>query len=153
LSYKGVVKVVSPKEVINELLVDVFNHILSIEADVLKQKGVRLSMTEVHVLEAVRNVDIPTMGNVAHKLRVTLGTLTTSVNVLVKKGHLTRERDESDRRKVYLKLTDSAFNVLKIHDAFHDEMISSLFKDLDLEKDEVLMKSLENISQYFKQRY
>jgi DNA-binding MarR family transcriptional regulator len=148
-----VVNVVSPKEVINELLVDVFNHILSIEAEVLKQKGVRLSMTEVHVLEAVRNVQIPTMGNVAHKLRVTLGTLTTSVNVLVKKGHLIRERDEADRRKVYLKLTDSAFNVLKVHDAFHDEMVSSLFKDLELEKDEVLMKSLENISQYFKQRY
>jgi len=145
--------VVSPKEVINELLVDVFNHILSIEADILRQKGVRLSMTEVHVLEAVRNVETPTMGNVAHKLRVTLGTLTTSVNVLVKKGHIIRERDESDRRKVYLKLTDTAHHVLKIHDDFHDDMVDSLFKDLQLEKDEVLMKSLENISQYFKQRY
>lgn len=144
---------VSPKEVINELLVDVFNHILSIEADVLRQKGVRLSMTEVHVLEAVRNVQIPSMGNVAHKLRVTLGTLTTSVNVLVRKGHLVRERDESDRRKVYLKLTDSAMRVLEIHDEFHNDMVSSLFKDLELEKDEVLMKSLENISAYFKQRY
>ncbi len=144
---------VSPKEVINELLVDVFNHILSIEADILRQKGVRLSMTEVHVLEAVRNVETPTMGNVAHKLRVTLGTLTTSVNVLVKKGHIIRERDESDRRKVYLKLTDTAHHVLKIHDDFHDDMVDSLFKDLQLEKDEVLMKSLENISQYFKQRY
>ncbi|MBN2300808.1 MAG: MarR family transcriptional regulator [Acholeplasmataceae bacterium] len=144
---------VSPKTVINELLVDVFNHILSIEADVLKQKGVRLSMTEVHVLEAVRNVETPTMGNVAHKLRVTLGTLTTSVNVLVRKGYLTRERDESDRRKVYLALTDNAIKVLKVHDEFHDEMIDSIFKDLELEKDEVLLKSLENISQYFKQRY
>ncbi len=144
---------VSPKELINELLVDVFNHILSIEAEVLKQKGVRLSMTEVHVLEAVRNVQVTTMGNVAHKLRVTLGTLTTSVNVLVRKGHIIRERDESDRRKVYLKLTDSAMHVLKIHDEFHDEMISSMFNDLELEKDEALMKSLENISTYFKERY
>ena len=32
---------VSPKVVINELLVDVFNHILSIESTVLKQKGVK----------------------------------------------------------------------------------------------------------------
>lgn len=144
---------VSPKELINELLVDVFNHILSIEAEVLKQKGVRLSMTEVHVLEAVRNVQVTTMGNVAHKLRVTLGTLTTSVNVLVRKGYIIRESDESDRRKVYLKLTDSALHVLKIHDDFHDEMISSMFNDLELEKDEALMKSLENISTYFKERY
>lgn len=144
---------VSPKEVINELLVDLFNHILSIESDVLKQKGVKLSMTEVHVLEAVRNVEIATMGNVANKLRVTLGTLTTSVNVLVRKGYIIRERDESDRRKVYLTLTENANGVLKIHEAFHDEMLESVFKDLELEKNEVLMKSLENISEYFKQRY
>ena len=144
---------VSPKEVINELLVDVFNHILSIENDILKKRGVKLSMTEVHVLEAIRNSEIPTMGSVAQKLRVTLGTLTTSINVLVRKNYVYRYRDESDRRKVFLKLSESALEVLRIHDEFHDEMISSLFKDLELEKDEVLMKSLENISQYFKQRY
>jgi DNA-binding MarR family transcriptional regulator len=145
--------VVSPKEVINELLVDVFNHILSIEADVLKQRGVKISMTEVHVLEAIKNSQIPTMGSVAQKLRVTLGTLTTSINVLVRKNYVVRYRDESDRRKVYLKLSDSALQVLKVHDEFHNEMVSSLFKDLELEKDEVLMKSLENISQYFKEHY
>jgi DNA-binding MarR family transcriptional regulator len=144
---------ISPKEVINELLVDVFNHILSIENDVLKKRGVKLSMTEVHVLEAVRNAEIPTMGNVAHKLRVTLGTLTTSVNVLVRKNFVYRYRDETDRRKVFLKLNQSALDVLKIHDEFHNEMVESLFQDLQLEKDELLMKSLENISEYFKQRY
>jgi DNA-binding MarR family transcriptional regulator len=144
---------VSPKEVINELLVDVFNHILSIENDILKKRGVKLSMTEIHVLEAIRNSEIPTMGNVAHRLRVTLGTLTTSVNVLVRKNFVYRYRDEADRRKVYLKLNDLAFDVLKVHDEFHNEMVSSLFRDLELEKDEVLMKSLENISRYFKQRY
>lgn len=144
---------VTPKEVINELLVDVFNHILSIESESLKKRGVKISMTEVHVLEAIRNSAVPTMGSVAQKLRVTLGTLTTSVNVLVRKNYVTRYRDEADRRKVYLKLTDSANEVLKAHDEFHDEMIHSMFKDLELEKDEVLMKSLENISQYFKSHY
>jgi DNA-binding MarR family transcriptional regulator len=144
---------VSPKEVINELLVDVFNHILSIEEDSLKKHGVKISMTEVHVIEAIKNSPIPIMGNVAQKLRVTLGTLTTSVNVLVRKNYVIRYRDDSDRRKVYLKLTDQAFEVLRIHEEFHNEMIESLFADLELEKDEVLLKSLENISQYFKNKF
>ncbi len=144
---------VSPKEVINELLVDVFNHILSIESEVLKKRGVKLSMTEVHVLEAIKDTIDPTMGNVANKLRITMGTLTTSINVLVRKSYVERYRDENDRRKVYLELNDSAKEVLIIHDEFHEEMVSSLLKDLDLEKDEVLLKSLENISNYFKQRY
>ena len=87
------------------------------------------------------------------KLRVTLGTLTTSINALVRKGYVVRYRDDADRRKVFLELTDLARNILRIHDAFHDEMIDSIFMDLELEKDETLMKSLENISNYFKQRY
>jgi DNA-binding MarR family transcriptional regulator len=145
--------VISAKEVINELLVDVFNHILSIEAEVLRQHGVKLSMTEVHVLEAIKNTAEPTMGNVANKLRITMGTLTTSINVLVRKNYVNRFRDENDRRKVFLELKESAKEVLKIHDEFHEEMVSSLLKDLDLEKDEILLKSLENISNYFKQRY
>lgn len=144
---------VSAKEVINELLVDVFNHILSIEAEVLKNRGVKLSMTEVHVLEAIKNTEDPTMGNIANKLRITMGTLTTSINVLVRKNFVNRFRDENDRRKVYIELLEPALEVLKIHDEFHEEMVSSLLKDLDLEKDELLLKSLENISNYFKQRY
>jgi len=141
------------KKLINELLVEVFNQILGIEADMLKEKGVKLSMTEVHVLEAIRNTEITTMGNVAKKLRVTLGTLTTSINVLVKKAYVTRYREETDRRKVYLKLNDSAYKVLKIHDEFHEEMISSIIDDLKIDEDEILVKSLDNINEYFKNKY
>lgn len=144
---------ISAKEVINELLVDVFNHILSIESDTLKDRGVTLSMTEVHVLEAIRNAKIPTMGVVAKKLRITLGTLTTAVNILVKKGYVYRYRDEIDRRKVYLKLDKPAIEVLAIHDQFHNEMVDALLKDLSLDKDEILLKSLANISKYFKEKY
>lgn len=141
------------KALINELLVEVFNQILSIEADILKEKGVKLSMTEVHVLEAIRNTEVTTMGNVAKKLRITLGTLTTSVNVLVKKEYVSRYREETDRRKVYLNLNESAFEVLEIHDSFHEDMISSIIDDLKIDEDEVLVKSLENISEYFKNKY
>ena len=144
---------VSAKSIINELLVDVFNQILSIENDVLRKRGVKLSMSEVHVLEAIRNAEVPTMGNVAKRLRITLGTLTTSINVLVRKNYVYRYRDESDRRKVFLKLTNVAKEVLKVHDSFHDEMIESVFKDLEIDKDEVLLKSLENLSNYFKKHY
>jgi DNA-binding MarR family transcriptional regulator len=141
------------KELINELLVEVFNQILSIESQVLKDKGVKLSMTEIHVLEAIRNTDVPTMGNIAHRLRITLGTLTTSVNVLVKKDFVTRYREETDRRKVYLKLNKSAMEALEVHDLFHEDMISSIIDDLKLDEDKVLIKSLENISDYFKDKY
>ncbi|OED59173.1 MarR family winged helix-turn-helix transcriptional regulator [Acholeplasma laidlawii] len=143
----------SAKEIINTLLVDVFNHILRIEEEKLKENNVKLSMTEVHVIEAIRNTEIPTMGEVAKRLRVTLGTLTTSINILVRKKMVYRYSDDKDRRKVYLKLTDDALKVLTIHDNFHEDMITSLFHDTDIENDEVLLKSLENITTYFKSKY
>ncbi|HKL94997.1 MAG TPA: MarR family transcriptional regulator [Haploplasma sp.] len=141
------------KDLVNELLVEVFNHILSIEESKLKEAGVELSMTEIHVLEAINNTNPPTMSNIATKLRVTVGTLTTSVSTLVKKNYVVRKRGVEDRRVVFIELTNSAVDVLKIHDEFHDEMIESVFKDLHIEEDEVLIKSLEKVNDYFKNNF
>ena len=142
-----------PKKVINELLVEVFNHILSIEGQTLRERGIKLSMNEVHVLEAISKTLEPTMTNIARRLRITVGTLTTSTNRLVEKGYATRHREELDKRKVLVSLTDRAVDVLKIHDQFHDEMIDATFSDMKLEEDEVLLQSLENLSKYFKKKY
>ncbi len=141
------------KKVINELLVEVFNHILSIEGSKLRERGVKISMNEMHVLEAVQKTADPAMSNIARRLRVTVGTLTTSVNRLVEKGYATRKREEEDKRKVMISLTDKAFTVLKIHEEFHEEMLSAVFEDMNLEQDEVLLQSLENLSEYFKNKY
>lgn len=143
----------TPKEVINELLVEVFNHILSIEGDALKSRGVKLSMNEVHVLEAIEKTEKPTMTQLATRLRVTVGTLTTAMNRLVEKGYCTRYREEDDKRKVFISLTKRAKEVLLVHKTFHDEMIDSIIKDMKLDQDEVLLNSLKNISTYFKNKY
>ena len=141
------------KALINELLVDVFNNILSIEEDVLESRGVKLSMKEVHILETVRNTPIPTMSAVAKHLRITMGTLTASIDRLVRKKYVRRGQQENDRRKVIIELIEPAFEVLKIHDEFHNEMIEAIFSDMKIDEDEVLLKSLENISNYFKEKY
>ena len=138
------------RNILNELLVDVFNHILDIEQNQLKKNGVNLSMNEVHVLEAVKLVKEPKMGDIAKKLRITVGSLTTSVNRLVKKGYIVRRDDEKDRRKVLLELTESAQKVLKVHEEFHNHLIDSLFLDMKIEDEVVLIKSLENILSFFK---
>lgn len=141
------------RQILNELLVVVFNQILSIESEYIRKNGVTLSMTEVHVLEAIRNVGIPIMSQVAKKLRVTMGTLSTSINILVKKGFVLRKKIDSDKRKVFLTLTEKSLPVLKVHDTFHDEMITNVIKDLSIDKNTVLIESLKTLSDYFKERY
>lgn len=143
----------SAKKVINELLVEVFNHILSIEGHTLRERGIKLSMNEVHVLEAIKKTEVPTMTNIAKRLRITVGTLTTSTNRLVEKGFAKRHREEEDKRKVIVSLTNRAIEVLKIHDQFHEEMLDAIFTDMKLDEDELLLQSLENLSEYFKNKY
>ncbi len=143
----------TPKRIINELLVEVFNHILSIEAEALRNRGIKLSMNEIHVLEAIEKTQNPSMTHLARRLRVTVGTLTTAMNRLVEKGYATRYREETDKRKVLIALTSKAVEVLKIHDEFHHEMIDATVNDLNLDKDEVLLRSLKNLSDYFKMKY
>lgn len=141
------------KQVINELLVEVFNHILSIEGETLRNKGITLSMNEVHVLEAISKTEEPTMTNIANRLRVTVGTLTTAMNRLVAKGYASRIREKEDKRKVIVSLTKKGQEVLDIHNQFHEEMLDATFADMKLDEDEVLLQSLENLSEYFKRKY
>ena len=68
------------KYVLNALLVVIFNQILSIEAEALRKQGVKLSMSEVHVLEAIMKTKEPNMGSVAKRLRSTLENITTIKN-------------------------------------------------------------------------
>ncbi len=138
------------KILINELLVDIFNRILAIESEELKQAGVTLSMNEVHVLEAIQFVNEPSMSFVAQKLGITVGSLTTAINTLFQKGYVTRYRLPEDRRKVLVKLEDNALEVLKIHKEYHDKMIDAIFEDLKVEEDLVLINSLSKVASYFK---
>ncbi|MBI9008830.1 MAG: winged helix-turn-helix transcriptional regulator [Tenericutes bacterium] len=139
------------RAIVNELLVDIFNRILAIEGENLKQKGIKLSMSEIHVLEAVTKVLEPTMTNIAKKLGITVGSLTVSVNTLYQKGYLSRERDQDDRRKVVIGLLPKAEEILEVHNDFHNDMVNSIFKDLGIDEDEVLISSLQKLSSYFKE--
>lgn len=141
------------RHTLNELLVYLFNYILYIEANNLKQKGVELSINEVHILERIEKASSNTMSHLARTLMVTSGTLTTNISRLEKKGYVERYRDENDRRIVRLRNTPKAPEVLKIHDEFHENMINKAIGDLGLEENEVLNATLENILEYFSDMY
>lgn len=141
------------RKILNELLVEMFNHILVLEQKNLQDKGVKLSMSEVHTLENIKKSESKTMSDVAKRSLVTQGTLTVAVNRLQEKGYIIREKDEVDRRIVRLNLTAKAIKVLEIHDQFHQEMIDSFIKDLQVDEDLALIDSLSKIMDYFRLNY
>ena len=136
------------RHTLNELLVYLFNYILAIEEKNLRDQGVDLSMTEVHILEAIQKSESNMMSALAKRLMVTQGTLTVSTSKLVK-----RVKEEKDKRIVRLHLTDKASAVLEVHERFHEEMIDKALNELDVDKEQELIRSLKNIMKFFKEKY
>ena len=140
--------------VINELLVDVFNDILAIEQNVIKTGQFSdLTITEVHTIEAISIKEPRSMGEVAKDLKITVGTLTTAVNNLVKKGYVERVRSEEDRRVVTVSLTHKGKVLYKLHLRFHLEMVRETIKGLNDNEEKILINSLEQLSLFFKKKY
>ena len=142
------------QELLNKLLVQLFNDILHIEENSLKNIDLMdLSMTEIHTIEAVGIKDAKTMGEIAHDLRITVGTLTTAITKLIKKGYVERKRIEEDRRVVLVNLTSKGEEVYKVHQVFHEEMICAMLSNFSDEEEQVLSKSLEKLNNFFEEKY
>ena len=94
------------------MLVNLFNEILRLEEEaIITDKYKDISNNDMHIIEAV-GLGGGNMSSIAAKLKITVGSLTTSMNSLVKKRvYVKRERSEKDRRG-YL-------SSLQIRDVWH----------------------------------
>ncbi len=139
---------------INEILVQLFNDVLQIEEQSLKN-GIfsDVSITEVHTIEVIGMYNERTMSEVAQKLKITVSTLTTAINKLIKKGYVERKRIEEDRRVVLVKLTKKGKLAYKLHQRFHKKMINNAIEGLSLEEEKILLSSLNKLNGFFKEKY
>lgn len=142
------------EDVLNMLLVKLFNDILKIEGAVLKDGEFSdLSVTEMHIIEAIGMDREMTMTEVANDLDITVGTLTTAINRLIKKEYVERRRIEEDRRVVLIKLTAKGEEAFKSHAQFHDDMIKSVILELSETEEGVLISSLKKVTNFFEEKY
>lgn len=141
------------ERLINDLLVDSFNKITAIEKNALKTGPLNdLTINELHAIEAI-GLEGRTMTEAAKKLNVTVGTLTTMVNHLVKKEYVERVSSEEDRRIVKLVLTKKGKYAYRIHDRFHYVMIKNMLIDVDEKDYEVLIRALGALDRFVKETY
>jgi len=139
-------------EVLNTLLVKLFNDILSIEEKALITEEFHdISVNDMHIIEAVGIGSPKTMSTISKALGVTMGTLTIGINGLVKKGYVERNRSEKDRRIVYASLTNKGIAAYNHHMTFHKNMIESVMDDLSKEEAEILTKTFVRLEDFFAQ--
>lgn len=136
---------------INDLLVNLFKDILYLEESAVStDKFADLSMNDWHVIEAIGTEAPKSMSSIARELSVTVGSLTTAMNRLYKKGYVDRAREESDRRVVNISLTQKGRDAYTHHAKFHEEMIDAIIRDQSPEELEVLVKSLTRLTKFFR---
>lgn len=137
---------------LNEVLVKLFRDITIIEEKAVKTGEYKdLTVNDMHVIEAVDIHEPKNMTSVAKALSVTTGTLTISVNGLVKKGYISRIRSEEDRRVVLVSLTEKGCKAFAQHQRFHQEMIDAVIRGLTEEEQIILERALRNANQFFRE--
>ena len=138
-------------ETFHVVLTSLFNGIMSIEEKaIITEEFKDISNNDMHIIEAIGIGEPKSMSTVAKRLSVTVGTLTTAINNLVKKGYVSRVRSDEDRRVVLISLTSKGQRAYSHHEKFHHEMIEATLQDLSEQETKVLVHALTNLRKFFR---
>lgn len=136
-------------KLINEYLTSIFNNVLVIEEVSLRGSRFKdISIKEMHTVDVIGNFSDVTPSFVSKELMVTLGTVTTCLNNLERKGYIERIRSDQDRRVVYLHLTKKGRLVHRLHKRFHKAMVEKIIDGMSPEEINVMGKGLTNLYQF-----
>ena len=126
---------------LNEVFVKVFKNIMALEEQAIRSEAYQnATANDMHVMEAIGNGKPKNMTSVARSLSVTTGTLTISVNSLVKKGFV-----------VLISLTEKGKALYRRHQKFHEELVERIVNRLNDQEKVLLEKVLSNLNLYFKE--
>ncbi len=89
------------------------------------------------------------MSEIANTLGVTFGTPTVTIDRLIKKGYVIRQRDEEDRRQVFISLSETGVEVFKSIVELRNKIAEKIFCILNPEERKALIDILSNLNSHF----
>lgn len=136
---------------INDVLVHLFHEILKSEEEaIITEEFKDISNNDMHIIEAIGLGDGDTMSAIAKKLNITAGSLTTSMNSLVNKKYVMRERSEEDRRIVKIHLLEKGVRAFYHHKEYHEQMTNAVIQNLKEDEIQILVKTLDRLTDFFR---
>ena len=138
------------RDLLNDYLKNIFYRILDIQAkQVSLAADNRLSRTEMHSIEIIKDAGEPILTDVAEVLRVSKATASVCIDRLVKKGFVTKNTCSDDKRKFTLSLTETGEATYEQHHLFHDKMVEAMIEDFKVEEYPELLRGLKNLAKFF----
>ncbi len=140
-------------EILSDYVLHTALHMITLEDQCLKHICASdLSVRELHVIEAassLSNSGKNTMAEIAKYLHISPASLTSAVNVLVKKGYLGREYSPVDRRVIYITLTSSGEAANRKYLDFVRDFMTYIGRDLDEEVADRMIDAIVKSVDYF----
>ena len=139
-------------EMINDMLVEVFDKILRVEEAFLQTGlGRGLTIREVHMIEYVGKggKEGRTLSETADFLQVARPSVTVAVRKLEEKGFITKNSWAQDGRVVRITLTREGRKVYMYHMRFHTLMVRELQDSFSEEEKDVLSRAIGRLDRFF----
>jgi DNA-binding MarR family transcriptional regulator len=132
---------------LNEILVKLFNSVMDLEEKaIITEEFKDITNNDMHIIDAIGIEEPRKMSDIAKRLNVTVGTLTTNMNSLERKSYITRERSNTDKRVVHVILTDKGRKAFYHHRDFHRKMVRAVVGGLNEDEMKIMIKCLTNLN-------
>jgi transcriptional regulator, MarR family len=139
-------------QLVNDYLTSIFNNVLVIEESSLRGSQFKdVSIKEMHTIDVIGTMPNATPSDISKELLVTLGTVTTSLNNLERKGYIERRRSSIDRRVVHLSLTKKGRLLYRLHKRFHNRMVMQVVEGMSPEEKNAMQKGLQNLYNFLEE--
>lgn len=137
-------------EKLNTVLVEAYSTILKAEEEMIKAVDkIDLSMSEMHMIEAVGKFDNGSISDIAADLRITLPSVTIAINKLIKKGYVEKVKSSVDARVVQVKLTSEGNRINSMHRYFHKKMTDAVIKEMSEEEKAAVYMGVKKLKDFF----
>ena len=143
------------REYIKNFMLKVLDDVMHVEEKYLSQsKFKNLSVKEFRVIDAIgKSGEFNTMKNIALRLNITQGSLSTAITTLEKKGYLNRVAHIADKRSVNIVLTKLGSEANLYHSYLHNQVIELVYNRLTSENLEGFIKGLSIVEEFFTSDY
>lgn len=130
---------------LSELLVDFFNIFHAWEEEAVSSLRTKLSILEVHAIEALGRRPPLKMRKLAEIMEISTPSVTAVVDKLEKKGFARRRTTPTDRRVFLIELTKKGIGLFDKHTDQHKNMADRVLACIPEDKVPIFLETLRNI--------
>jgi|APLak6261663012_1056037.scaffolds.fasta_scaffold04590_2 DNA-binding MarR family transcriptional regulator len=105
----------------------------------------QLTYSELHTLKVIGNIKDAKVFEIADQTGVSRPSMSATIDKLEKKEYVYRDKDQSDRRAVIIRLTKKGIDANNEHEKLHHRVAEALLGKMNETQQELMVKAFEEL--------